>query len=229
VILSESGSGPFLPLIFMVTASGRFLRPALHHFCRFGHGHKPVGLNTVQLVLSALAIFFAMTFVAYTINKNKPENKTAPTTSTQANPPATAPPTAKPQDHPAPTAPAPKPSPKPVLHWHRYMGHPAITPEFFKVETAEGSCVVSLFLQNDGNADLTRAKLYITYESQYEVVADKPSRQSFEQRLSVESHRKLLATFGPGNQVRHGGIRVGTLTASRTIGESPPTAKPEPR
>jgi hypothetical protein len=63
--------------------------------------------------------------------------------------------------------------PKPVLHWQGYSGHPAITPEFFKVETAEASSVVSLFLQNEGDANLTVAKLYITYESGYEVIADK--------------------------------------------------------
>jgi hypothetical protein len=66
--------------------------------------------------------------------------------------------------------------PKPVLHWQGYMGHPAITPDFFKVETAEGSSVVSLFLQNEGNANLTQARLYVKYESGYEVIADQDSK-----------------------------------------------------
>jgi hypothetical protein len=65
------------------------------------------------------------------------------------------------------------PLPKPVLHWQGYTGHPAITPEFFKVQTAEASSTLSLFLQNEGNANLTQGTLYIKYESGYEVIADK--------------------------------------------------------
>ena len=148
---------------------------------------NPWGLDVFQRVTFALAALFAMTCVAYTIHKSKPVNRTAPTvaTPTLTNPPATVPPTAKsestkPEHHPPPTAPAPKPSPKPVLNWQGYMGHQAITPEFFTVRPSEyppspaGEATLSLYLENKGNADLNRAKFYIEYESGYEVVPDKP-------------------------------------------------------
>jgi hypothetical protein len=97
----------------------------------------------------------------------------------------------KPQN-PAPTAPARKPSPKPVLYWQGYMSSHAITPDFFKVETSEyppsqaGEGTLSLYLQNDGNTDLTRAKLYIRYESEYEVIPDKPFDV-----ISIEPEREV--------------------------------------
>jgi hypothetical protein len=58
------------------------------------------------------------------------------------------------------------------------MGHHAIGPDFFQVTTAEWPSsapvgTLSLYLQNDGKADLTRAKLFITCESQYHILPDK--------------------------------------------------------
>jgi len=62
---------------------------------------NPWDLNSVQRVLSALALFFTMTFVAYTINKNKPESKPATTTSILTDPPAIVPPTAAKKEPPS--------------------------------------------------------------------------------------------------------------------------------
>jgi hypothetical protein len=88
--------------------------------------------------------------------------------------PTTTPPTEK-LEH---SAASDHPKPKPVLNWQGYMGHHPITPEFFTVSTSEyppspaGEGTLSLYLENEGNANLTRARLYIRYESEYEVTSE---------------------------------------------------------
>jgi hypothetical protein len=135
---------------------------------------NPWGLHSIQRCTLALSFFLAAICIAHNIYTNKPENK---------------------QPHRfgfhffqlvtgglsavffvifiVHTTYTDKPSPKPVLHWQAYNGHPAITSESFKVGTAEASSTLSLFLQNEGNANLTQGTLYIEHESGYEVVADK--------------------------------------------------------
>jgi hypothetical protein len=60
----------------------------------------------------------------------------------------------------------PKPMPKPVLYSVGFQTHHAITPESPEAPTAEwlssgggSSGTVSLYVANEGNAELTKAKL----------------------------------------------------------------------
>src|SRR5450755_3321614 len=103
---------------------------------------NPWGLHSIQRWTLALSFFLAAICIAHNIYTNKPENK---------------------QPHRfgfhvfqlvtgtlsvffvvifiVHTILTDKPSPKPVLHWQGYMGNPAITAEFFKIQTADGSSI----------------------------------------------------------------------------------------